>query len=255
MSSTTEPVLIPSYEVCGIPLTAGPADAILREIGRNISGERCNQAISITNTESMYFALRRPEHAEYIRRVRFSLCDGIGVVIAGLAQGCRIPRFNGPVLMEQCCAYGIPLGWRHFFYGGKPGVASLLAEKLSERFPGLIVAGIHTPRFWTGPFQEDGVVLKAIQEARPDILWVGLGLLKQEQWIATHISKLRVPWLVGVGAAFDFHAGTARWAPRWIQHIGFEWLYRLCHEPRMLARNWRSFIFLSQALASASARR
>lgn len=239
---------IPKLDLCGIPFTAGPPNAVLEEIAENIAGERTNQVISITNTESMYFALRRPRHAEYIRQSRFSLCDGMGVVIAGRAHGRRIPRFNGPVLMEQCCAHGLSRGWRHFFYGGGPGVASLLSQKLQQRFPGLIVAGVHSPPFRIGPFQEDDSVLDAMQRARPDIVWVGLGLLKQESWIATNSARLQVPWFVGVGAAFDFHAGTARWAPRWIQHIGAEWLYRLCFEPRMFSRNVRSFVFLKQAL-------
>jgi len=235
-------------EVCGVPFTVARPAAVLEEIALNISTERLNQAISITNTESAYFALHRPEHAEYVRQSRFSLCDGIGVALVGRAHGIRIPRFNGPVLLEKCCEYGLSRGWRHFFYGGKPGVADLLARRLSRRFPGLIVAGTHTPPFYSTPFIEEEAVLHEIQQARPDILWVGLGLLKQEQWIAAHISRLRVPWFVGVGAAFDFHAGTARWAPRWIQRLGFEWLYRLCHEPRMLPRNLRSFALLGRAV-------
>jgi N-acetylglucosaminyldiphosphoundecaprenol N-acetyl-beta-D-mannosaminyltransferase len=234
--------------VCGFPFTAGSHASVLNEIGANITGGRANQVISITNSESMYFALRRPDFAEYLRKAHFSLCDGMGVVIAGLARGHRIPRFNGPVLMEKCCEYGVSRGWRHFFYGGRPGVGNLLAEKLSERFPGLIVAGVHSPPFRATPFEEDDSVLESIQQARPDIIWVGLGILKQEQWIAAHLSKLRVPWFVGVGAAFDFHAGTAAWAPSWVRSIGFEWLYRLCHEPRMFPRDARSFAFLGHAL-------
>jgi N-acetylglucosaminyldiphosphoundecaprenol N-acetyl-beta-D-mannosaminyltransferase len=132
---TTETNTIPVYDVCGVPFTAALPATVLDEIGGNISSERANQVISITNSESVYIALRQPEHTEYIRRARFSLCDGVGVVIAGLASGCRIPRFSGPVLIEKCCEYGISRGWRHFFYGGKPGVADLLARRLSQRFP------------------------------------------------------------------------------------------------------------------------
>ena len=252
MVLVTEVNNIPVYDVCGVPFTAAPPAVVLDAIGGNISGERANQVISITNSESVYFALRQPEHFDYIRRARFSLCDGMGVVIAGLASGCRIPRFSGPILMEKCCEYGISRGWRHFFYGGKPGVTDLLARRLSQRFPGLLVAGIQTPPFSATPFEEDAAVLEAIQQTRPDILWVGLGILKQERWITAHVSKLRVPWFVGVGAAFDFHAGTAKWAPRWIQRIGFEWLYRVCHEPRMLPRDARSFMFLGRALVSVA---
>lgn len=246
------PGCLAARELCGIPLTTAPLNAVLEEMDRNISGERRNRVASITNTESMYFALRRTEHAEYVRRADISACDGIGVAIAGVAFGLRIPRLNGPVLMEECCRYGVSRGWRHFFYGGKPGVAGRLATNLGGRFPGLIVAGAHTPPFRTLGSREDPAVLKAMQQTCPDILWVGLGLLKQEAWIAAHMPELRVPWFAGVGAAFDYHAGTAHWAPRWIQKCGMEWLYRLCHEPRMLVRNGRSFVFLGQALALAA---
>ena len=87
-------------------------------------------------------------------------------------------------------------------------------------------------------------MLREINAAKPDIIWVGLGLLKQESWIAKYKDRLDAPWLIGVGAAFDYHAGTARWAPPWIRRIGMEWLYRVFFEPRMLVRNYRSAKFM-----------
>lgn len=90
-------------------------------------------------------------------------------------------------------------------------------------------------------------MLEAINAAKPDIVWVGLGLLKQESWIAKYKDQIDAPWLIGVGAAFDYHAGTARWAPAWIRRIGLEWLYRLWFEPRMLVRNLRSARFMFNA--------
>jgi N-acetylglucosaminyldiphosphoundecaprenol N-acetyl-beta-D-mannosaminyltransferase len=197
----------------------------------------------------MYFAKRVRAHMSYIENAHFSFCDGIGIVIAGLAGSKRISRLNGPDLMEHCCEHGIREQWRHFFCGGKQGVAALLTKRLTDQFPGMCTAGIFCPPFREmSPVEEDEMI-KAINIAKPDILWVGLGLLKQECWIAKYFNCLEVPWMVGVGASFDFLAGTARRAPKPFRNIGMEWLYRLCFEPRMLKRNIRSLEFMVTAFS------
>jgi len=228
-------------------------DYALSEIDRNIQGGRQRQYISITNTESMYHAKRIPSHLQYIKDARFSFCDGIGVVIAAKCEGKRVWRLNGPVLVEKCCEYGIKYGWRHFFCGGKEGVAEQMSQRLSKRFPGMITAGTFCPPFREMSVAEEKQMISTINTVRPDILWVGLGLLKQEAWIAKYIDRIDVPWMVGVGAAFDFHAGTARWAPKWIRRIGMEWLYRTCFnvDLRLLRRGAYSYIFLHQAIKNA----
>ena len=200
--------------------------------------------ICITNTESIYHATRIPTHFDYINNARFSCCDGIGVVLAGKMLGFKIPRLYGPDLMLKCCKYGVDKKWRHFFYGGKEGVPELLSKRLTEKFPGLITAGTYSPPFRQLTPEEDKSIINQIDKAKPDILWVGLGLLKQERWIAEHLGKINVPWMIGVGAAFDFHAGTIRRAPAFFRNIGLEWLYRLAFEPRMLKRNLYSFPFI-----------
>lgn len=233
--------------ICGIPVHTSPHEEILSEMDLNIQGPRSRMYISITNTESMYHARRIKEHHEYIENARFSLCDGMGVVIGGRFQGKTIRRFNGPALMLKSCEYGVQRNWRHLFCGGKEGVADILSEKLQQQFPDMISAGTFCPPFREMTPEEENDFIRFINDARPDILWVGLGLLKQEAWIRRFIDKIDVPWMIGVGAAFDYHAGTARWAPVWIRNIGMEWLYRLYHEPRMLKRNFWSFIFLFEA--------
>lgn len=234
--------------VCGIPVHSVPHIDVLKEMDSNIHGARKNLYISITNTESMYHALRIPTHLSYIKNAAFSLCDGIGVVIGGRFQGAKIERFNGPALMIEACEYGVDKQWRHFFCGGKEGVADILAEKLSEKFPGLVVAGTYCPPFRELTPSEEICFIQQVKDSKADIVWIGLGLLKQEAWIEKYIDKLNVPWMSGVGAAFDFHAGTARWAPKWIRSIGFEWLYRLVLEPRMFKRNVWSFVFMFQVI-------
>lgn len=126
-----------------------------------------------------------------------------------------------------------------FFYGGGDGVAERLAANLAARFPGLTVVGTHTPPFRPLTAAEDAEVVARIAAAKPDVVWVGLSTPKQERWMADHVGRVGAPVLVGVGAAFDIHAGTLRQAPPWVQRSGFEWLYRLAREPRRL---WRRYL-------------
>jgi N-acetylglucosaminyldiphosphoundecaprenol N-acetyl-beta-D-mannosaminyltransferase len=221
---------------------------VLEEIDHNIRGRRDNRYIAITNSESMYLAKKRPVHARYIHNAHLSLCDGIGVVIAGRFAGERIARLTGPDLLTHCCQYGVDRKWRHYFCGGKPGVADLLRRKLEEEFPGMVTAGTCCPPFRRMSKGEDDMMIRAINAAKPDVLWVGLGLPKQEAWIAEHLERLEVPWAIGVGAAFDFLSGTVRRAPKMVRDVGMEWCYRLCREPRMFMRNVRSGMFVLDAL-------
>lgn len=213
-------------------------------MGEVILRRELGHTISITNTESMYHALQLPDHLQYIRNSDFSCCDGVGVVLAGKLLGSRIPRLHGPDLMAKCCEYGISQGWRHFFYGGREGVPETLSEKLIEKYPNLIVAGKYAPPFRPLTWVESEEVTARINSCRPDIVWVGLGLLKQERWISEQRGKIEVPWMIGVGAAFDFHALKIKRAPLVFQQAGMEWLYRLVFEPRMFIRNIRSSLVL-----------
>jgi N-acetylglucosaminyldiphosphoundecaprenol N-acetyl-beta-D-mannosaminyltransferase len=227
-----------------VPLTCCSFIDILVEMYNAIEKHRNGSYISITNTESLYHATKIPSHAQYINNADFSCCDGFGVLLAGKMLGHNIPRLHGPDLMLKCCEYGVVRKWRHFFYGGKNGVPEILSKKLTEKFPGLITAGTYSPPFRSLTRDEDEAVINQINIANPDIMWVGLGLLKQERWIAEHIGKINVPWMVGVGAAFDFHSGTIKRAPRFFRRIGLEWLYRTVFEPRMIRRQLRGFALL-----------
>jgi len=236
-------------EVDGVPVNCTTFNHVLDTMDRTIRLRKSHEYISITNTESMYHASRIPKHLKYIKGASFSLCDGIGSVIAGYAFGHNVPRLTGPILMLEACKYGVQKGWRHFFYGGNEGVAETLAAKLTEKNPGMITAGTYFPPFRPLTLEEDRQVVDIINKANPDIVWVGLGLLKQEQWIADHLNKIDVPWMIGVGAAFDFHSGTIPWAPKWIQAIGMEWLFRLILQPRQrFKRYYWSYIFMFEAI-------
>jgi N-acetylglucosaminyldiphosphoundecaprenol N-acetyl-beta-D-mannosaminyltransferase len=172
---------------------------------------------------------------------RAFLCtpDGMPMVWVGKLNGRKeMSRVYGPDLMLEVCAWSEASGCRHFFYGGAGGVAETLVEKLRARFPKLRVAGTFTPPFRALEAGEERALQEMIRAAKPDILWVGLSTPKQERFMAEYLPKLDVTLMVGVGAAFDFHSGRVKQAPHWMQRSGLEWFYRLCSEPRRLAKRY-----------------
>jgi len=175
-------------------------------------------------------ALARPEAVAFP--------DGMPLVWVGRAMGRRVERVCGPDLMPALIDRSRAIGGRHYFYGGAPGVADRLAAALRERYPGLVVAGTHSPPFRPLSPEEAAAEVTRLNEARTDYIWVGLGSPKQDLWIADHRERLDAAVLLAVGAAFDFHSGGLRRAPVWMQRIGLEWLFRLLSEPRRLLRRY-----------------
>ena len=166
--------------------------------------------------------------------------DGMPLVWLGRLHGhAHVERVYGPDLMLAVCEQSLSKGYRHFFYGGGEGVPTLLTTNLRRRFPSLQVVGGYSPPFRPLSGAENEQIVDAINEAAPDIVWIGLSTPKQERWMAEHLGRLAAPVLIGVGAAFDFHSGLKKQAPRWMQRSGLEWLFRLATEPRRL---WRRYL-------------
>ena len=166
--------------------------------------------------------------------------DGMPMVWMGkLAGSTVIDRVYGPDLMLRVLQDGIGRGWRHFFYGGGPGVADGLRDALVGRFPGLEVVGTYTPPFRPLTAEEDAALERQVAAARPDCFWVGLSTPKQERFMAAYSPRLEATLMFGVGAAFDFHAGRVPQAPAVLQKAGLEWAYRLTKEPKRL---WRRYL-------------
>lgn len=192
--------------------------------------------ICITGVHGVTEAQDNPAFRQILNRAFLCTPDGMPMVWLGKLHGHpEMSRVYGPDLMLDVCAWSESSGCRHFFYGGAPGVAELLAEKLKARFPKLQVAGCYTPPFRPLNQTEEEQLSQLVRKSKADILWVGLSTPKQEKFMAEYLSKLDVTLMVGVGAAFDFHSGRVHQAPRWIQRSGLEWFYRLCQEPRRLA--------------------
>jgi N-acetylglucosaminyldiphosphoundecaprenol N-acetyl-beta-D-mannosaminyltransferase len=150
--------------------------------------------------------------------------------------------------MLAMCELSVRRGYRNFLLGGKPGVAQALKSSLEMRFPGLNVVGTYTPPFRQLTREEETSLFQYVHDVKPDIIWVGLSTPKQERFMAKYGSRLSVPLMVGVGAAFDIHTGQTHDAPTWMKRSGLQWLHRLVQEPRRLGprylKNNPRFLYL-----------
>jgi N-acetylglucosaminyldiphosphoundecaprenol N-acetyl-beta-D-mannosaminyltransferase len=199
--------------------------------------------ICVTDVHSVVEALSDPAFREILNGSFQTTPDGMPLVWIGRLQGHkRMGRVYGPDFLIEMCRLSVGRGYRHFFYGGKPGIVERLSARLKDRFPYLNIVGIYSPPFRPLTADEEEQLFKLVEEAKPDVVWVGLGSPKQERFMAQYFEKLDCRLLVGVGAAFDFHSGAVKEAPRWLQNSGLQWFHRLIQEPRRLGRRYLSCI-------------
>jgi N-acetylglucosaminyldiphosphoundecaprenol N-acetyl-beta-D-mannosaminyltransferase len=214
-------------------------DSALAEIERWIE-QREQHYVCVTGVHGVMESQRDSDLRRIHNASGLTTPDGMPMVWAGRIAGVEIERVYGPDLMLALCQLAQMRGWSSYFYGGRPGIPERLAARLRDRFPRLRVAGTYSPPFRALTSGDDERVVETINAAAPDIVWVGLSTPKQERWMAGHVERLGAPVLIGVGAAFDIHAGVLAQAPVWMQRSGLEWLYRLTREPRRL---WRRYLF------------
>ena len=146
-------------------------------------------------------------------------------------------RVAGPDFMDAMFRSSMDGKITHYFYGASPETIRRLQECLPKRYPGIVIKGLYSPPYRPLTKEEDDAVMREINSSGADLIWIGLGAPKQEKWMASHEGKLH-GIMFGVGAGFDFYAGTMRRAPKWMQRIGLEWLYRLLSDPRRLFRRY-----------------
>ena len=195
--------------------------------------------ICVRDAHGVMLAQRDPAFRRILNEAFLCTPDGMPMVWMGRLHGHReMSRVYGPDLMLEVCAWSEKNPCRHFLFGGVPGVAEELRDKLTARFPKLQIAGCYTPPFRPLNAAEEKGLLEMVRAAKPDILWVGLSTPKQEKFMVEFLPKLNVTLMIGVGAAFDFHAGRVRQAPRWMQRGGLEWLFRAACEPRRLGKRY-----------------
>jgi N-acetylglucosaminyldiphosphoundecaprenol N-acetyl-beta-D-mannosaminyltransferase len=243
---------MPAHPVLGIPLALTTYDGAITWMDAAIeAGHRGYICVAATHT--VMACHEDPELRAAVLGGDFTVPDGQPLVWALNALGHRLPdRVYGPTLMDRACAHAAEKGLRFYLYGGRnQGALVELTRRLRLRHPGLKIVGGHVPPFRPLTAEEEDAVVADIHGAKPDVVWVGIGVPKQEKWMAAMRHRLDVPVLVGVGAAFDFHAGLIPQAPDWMQRCGLEWLFRLTQEP---ARLWKRYLRYNPRFALGFAR-
>lgn len=224
--------------VLGVGISVLNLKTALTEIAEAIREERKGY-ICVTGVHGVMEAQSDENFRDILNKAFLCTPDGMPMVWIGKLRGHpQMRRVYGPDLMLDVCAWSEQSGAKHFFYGGADGVADLLAQKLKAQFPKMEIVGTFTPPFRALNEMEVKALQERIAGAKPEIFWVGLSTPKQEKFMAEFLPKLDTTLMFGVGAAFDFHSGRVKQAPRWMQRSGLEWFYRLCSEPRRLAKRY-----------------
>lgn len=246
----TDRSIPPRYNVIGVGISVLNLNAA-RHLVVGVRGTLHRGYVCCGTAHGLVEAQRDPALRRVFNESWLTTPDGMPLVWLG-PRG--VGRVYGPDLMLAVCDAGRATGLRHYLFGGVPGVAEALKAKLTARFPGVEIVGTMTPPFRALNEIETAALRAEVARTRPDVVWVGLGTPKQEHFMARHWRDLETGVLIGVGAAFDFHAGRVRQAPRWVRGSGFEWLFRFAMEPRRLG--WRYLrnnpLFLAHVLAQKS---
>jgi N-acetylglucosaminyldiphosphoundecaprenol N-acetyl-beta-D-mannosaminyltransferase len=236
------PALPERADVLGVQLAVSDYDHIVAWMEAAIAaGGRGYMTAAAVNL--VMSAREQPETAAAVRDATLAMPDGQPLVWALKALGhSGATRIYGPDLMAAFCARAAERGIPAYLYGGRtPEALAMLHARLRERFPGLHIAGSYSPPFRPLTEREQAEVAERIDASGAAVVWVGIGQPKQERWMHEMRPRLAAPLLVGVGAAFDFHAGLVSQAPRWMQRAGLEWAYRLSREPRRLWRRYARY--------------
>jgi N-acetylglucosaminyldiphosphoundecaprenol N-acetyl-beta-D-mannosaminyltransferase len=241
----SQPTGASAFKVLGVRVHAVQIPDVIGRM-ENWIAERCLcHFIAVTGMHGVTEAQHDPLFKQILNSADLVVPDGMPLVWLGRHDGHPLERrVYGPELMQTFCrATGSK--YRHFFYGGMPGVAALIANVLESQH-GINVVGHYSPPFRPLSNQEDEEVVSLINAVRPDVLWIGLSTPKQERWMYEHRPRLLVPAMVGVGAAFDLNSGRSRQAPRWMREHGLEWFFRLLQEPRRL---WKRYLIYGSEFA------
>jgi N-acetylglucosaminyldiphosphoundecaprenol N-acetyl-beta-D-mannosaminyltransferase len=253
-----EPQFVPfvprpeTSDVLGVPLGLIDYDRALDWIDAMVEA-RQRGYVCVCNVHAVMASAEDPALRAALLDSSLNVPDGQPLVWALNLMGHSLPdRVYGPELMARSCARAASSGQRMYLYGGRnQGALVQLALNLRQRYPGVRIVGGYSPAHRPLTNEERQAVIKEINGSRADVVWVGIGVPKQEKWMAEMREELEAPVLVGVGAAFDFHAGLVPQAPTWIQEYGLEWAYRLAHEPRRL---WRRYTRYNPRFIGAFAR-
>jgi N-acetylglucosaminyldiphosphoundecaprenol N-acetyl-beta-D-mannosaminyltransferase len=240
--------------VLGVGVSAINMQSAIDTIHQWIDQKR-REYVCVTCVHGIMESYRSQELREIHNRAGMVAPDGMPLAwLLKLTGHPDSDRVCGPELMPNLLRASVARGDRHFLYGGTPTSLEMLQAQIQRFAPGARVVGSYTPPFRQLTESEDGAAVQMINRSQADIVWCGLGMPKQEIWMARHRARLTAPVLIGVGAAFDIHAGLVKRAPPFLRRSGFEWVYRFVKEPRRLWRRYLSnnplFLFLLALQAS-----
>jgi N-acetylglucosaminyldiphosphoundecaprenol N-acetyl-beta-D-mannosaminyltransferase len=236
---------VPSFRVLGVRVSALQIADVVDHMEHWIQERKLGHFIAVTGMHGISESRRDPSFQTILNAADLVVPDGMPLVWLGRWNGFSLRRrVYGPELMETFCRLTASR-YTHFLYGGAVGVPERMAEVMESKY-GNRVVGAYSPPFRALTEEEREDVLARIRAANPNVLWVGISTPKQERWIAEHRDRLGIPVIIGVGAAFDFHTGRVRQAPRWMRENGMEWLFRLLAEPRRL---WRRYLIYGSQFA------
>jgi N-acetylglucosaminyldiphosphoundecaprenol N-acetyl-beta-D-mannosaminyltransferase len=237
-------------DITGILIDRLHRPEVLSRIDQYVQSRRPHQIVTV-NADFLSIAEREPDFIELLNAAAISVPDGMPLIWLSRLLGKPLPeRITGTDLLTECAALAAAKGYRIFLLGAAPGVADAVAQHLTTRYPGLQIAGTYSPPYFAGrDTAAEAAMVAVVREAQPDLLFVAMGTPKQERWIYNHLDVLGVPVCIGVGGVFNFITGRIPRAPRLLQQLGMEWLFRLVLEPRRL---WRRYLVDdSRALAGA----
>jgi N-acetylglucosaminyldiphosphoundecaprenol N-acetyl-beta-D-mannosaminyltransferase len=240
-----------SVEVLEVPLALTDYTGTIEWIEATVREHR-RSYICVCNVHALMASAEDAQLRAALLGSALNVPDGQPLVWAIRALGHPLhDRVYGPTLMWQACARAAGTGRRFYLYGGRnQGALVQLALNLRRSHPGIQIVGGYSPPHRPLSADEQDAVIAEINRSRADVVWVGIGVPKQEKWMAQMRPALEAPVLIGVGAAFDFHAGLVPQAPYWLQEAGLEWAFRLAHEPRRL---WRRYLRYNPKFVAAFA--
>lgn len=228
---------IPVCPILGVELAAIDMPWLLSYTKDHLK-EMSGDYICVANVHTTVMAFEDPSYLAIQNGGIMAIPDGGPLSTTGRKRGFEgMRRVTGPDYMRACLEMGTAYGWRHYFYGGSQQTLDTLKEVFPQRYPGIQIAGMYSPPFRPLTAEENAAAVKAIQDAQPDFVWVGLGAPKQEIWMREHQGRIS-GLMVGVGAAFDYEAGNIKRAPQWMQDQDLEWLYRLMQDPKRLYKRY-----------------
>lgn len=229
---------IRTFSVLGVNVAITDVDQTCQQIETWVKTKQ-KTYVCLAPVSTIVACQSEPKYKDVVNQSGMTTPDGMPLVWLGRKVSNEIKRTYGPDVLLELCRRGQKNGLRHYFYGGTKETLSSLTLRLKSLFEEIQIVGCYSPDYLADARMEKDGIVQQINAAQADILWVGLGSPKQDYWMNMHRDVLNVPVMMGVGAAFDFIAGTKRQAPKWMRKNGLEWLFRLCCEPRRL---WKRYL-------------